>query len=401
MGTNRLERTPAQQPLARFAALGLAAAGAMYYNLLPLTLGLLQEEHGFSNTKLGLLSAAFFLGFNLLSGTSFFWLRRFRWPVVAFLASAASMAAIAAMAIAGSFATLTAISVIAGGAFSALYAMSAAIIAEQNNQTRWFGLKLSMEGLSGAFLFIVLPGTLIASMGFNGMLLGMALVLLLLCPLWLWLPRNNTVPTELAASSAKKSTDHKDSATHTGWLAVWLAIAGVLIFFAGQTTIWAFIERLGTTAGYTSDAITNLLSVTLLFAVAGSMTAAVLGTRYGNRTPFYLCCLLFFCAAFGLNYPHSFPVYAFGTCAATYSVAAGLAFGISEIATQDLTGRFIILSVPAVGVGAMIGPGLAGFLADAYGYGAVLLFGVCSVALGGLFVMGIGWIDRMDGNQAS
>ncbi|MGI9324129.1 MAG: MFS transporter [Pseudomonadales bacterium] len=387
MAESTLGPLSVERPLARLAALGLAVAGALYYNLLPLSLGLLQEEEGFSNGQLGLLSAAFFLGFNLLSGTSFFWVQRFSWRNIALLATSVSLLAMGAMAFANTFIGLAATSVLAGGAFSALYALAAAIIGEQTNQTRWFGLKISVEGLSGAVLFVVLPGTLIASMGFDGILLGMAIAVLLLCPLWLWLP--DRTPIGVTASSAKAE------ALNSNVFPVWLALIGTLVFFAGQTTIWAFIERLGSTAGYDSEAVTTLLSVTLLCAVAGSMTAATLGNRLGNRTPFILSCLIFFAAVFCLNYPQSFPAYAFGACAAMFSVAAGLAFGIAEIAVQDPNGRFIVLSVPAVGAGAMFGPGLAGFLADAHGYGAVLGFGVAAVALGALLFLVIGITERV------
>jgi len=295
-----------------------------------------------------------------------------------------------AMAYANSFLRLSLTSLFAGAAFSALYALSAAIISEQENQTRWFGLKLSMEGFSGALLFVVLPGTLIASYGFDGILLGMAIVVLALCPLWFWLP--HSVPDRIETLTPDSSIPPSSS------LAVWLALAGTLVFFAGQTTIWAFLERLGATAGHESESITNILSVTLLFAVAGSMAAAALGSGFGNRLPFCLCCLIFFAAAFGLNHSESFDAFAFGACIATLSVAAGLVFGISEIAGQDPNGRFIVLSVPAVGIGAMIGPGLAGYLADAYGFSAVLWFGVATVALGGLLFIAISLSAQLRSN---
>jgi len=382
MADQHLIPTLTQRPLARAAALGLAVAGAMYYNLLPLSLGLVQEEQGFSNTQLGLLAAAFFLGFNLLSGTSFYWIKRISWRLIALIGSAASLVAMAAMAFADSFVTLSLMSIVAGAAFSALYVIAAAIISEQPNQTRWFGVKTTLEGVSGACLFVILPGTLIASMGFEGILLGMALVVLLLCPLWFGLP-HNTPAIETTAGAIRETRP----SSLTG---VWLALIGTLLFFAGQTTIWAFVERLGAIAGYSSEAVTNLLSVTLLFAVAASMTAAATGDRFGNRTPFYFCCLIFFAAALAFSFPDSFAAYAFGACVATFSVAAGLVFGISEIAAQDPNGRFVVLSVPAVGIGAMIGPGLAGFLADAYGYGAVIGFSVATVAIGALLFTGIG-----------
>jgi len=46
----------------------------------------------------------------------------------------------------------------------------------------------------------------------------------------------------------------------------------------------------------------------------------------------------------------------------------------------------------------MIGPGLAGYLADAYGFSAVLWFGVATVALGGLLFIAISLSAQLRSN---
>ena len=40
----------------------------------------------------------------------------------------------------------------------------------------------------------------------------------------------------------------------------------------------------------------------------------------------------------------------------------GVPFAVAEIAELDVDGRFVIFSVPAIGLGAMVGPGVAGAL---------------------------------------
>ena len=57
----------------------------------------------------------------------------------------------------------------------------------------------------------------------------------------------------------------------------------------------------------------------------------------------------------------------------------GLPFAIAEIAELDRGGRFIILSVPAIGMGAMVGPGVAGALAEGGSFTPVL--GAASAAI--------------------
>jgi len=59
----------------------------------------------------------------------------------------------------------------------------------------------------------------------------------------------------------------------------------------------------------------------------------------------------------------------------------GIPFAVAEIAELDVDGRFIILSVPAIGMGAMVGPGVAGALADGGSFIPVL-----SVAAVGIVV---------------
>lgn len=57
----------------------------------------------------------------------------------------------------------------------------------------------------------------------------------------------------------------------------------------------------------------------------------------------------------------------------TFAIGMGLPFAIAEVAELDADGRFIILSVPAIGMGAMFGPGISGTLADFAGFSSVLL----------------------------
>jgi hypothetical protein len=68
-----------------------------------------------------------------------------------------------------------------------------------------------------------------------------------------------------------------------------------------------------------------------------------------------------------------FNLYATSTCILTFGIGVGIPFAVAEIAELDVDGRFIILSVPAIGMGAMVGPGIAGALADAGSFTPVLV----------------------------
>jgi len=357
------------------AALVLAAVGSMFYNLLPLIIGVAQDDRGLSPSELGLLSAAFFLGFNAVSASAFFWLHRFgqrRVAIIAVLAASVAML----ISSAPSYPTMLAFTAFAGGAFGVLYGLASTLIGRTTHQARWFGVKISLEAMLGVLLILILPNTLIAAYGYSGLVAGVVLTACLLAPAFIALPR-----AALAADGSSPSPDTGAAVPLAGErTAIWLALSACLFFFSGQTTVWAFVERLAANADFDPDQVAGLLSLTLVFAVLGSLSAAALADRFGNLLPFLAACALFLIGDAMLFRSSEFLAYGTGACIVMYSTGLGISYCIAEIARLDPDGRHIVLSVPAVGAGAMLGPGIAGFLAEAYGYPAVLLFGAVTVA---------------------
>ncbi len=68
------------------SAVVLSALGALFYNLLPLFVGVAQDYRELDNKGIGLLSSMFFAGFTLTTSTAFFWIRRINWRSVILLA---------------------------------------------------------------------------------------------------------------------------------------------------------------------------------------------------------------------------------------------------------------------------------------------------------------------------
>jgi predicted MFS family arabinose efflux permease len=80
-----------------------------------------------------------------------------------------------------------------------------------------------------------------------------------------------------------------------------------------------------------------------------------------------------------LNTPESFDAYAVGACLQTFAFGFVLPIAIAEVAELDHDGRYIILSVPAIGIGAMAGPGIAGVLSQSGSFGPLLTFGAVTI----------------------
>jgi MFS family permease len=105
-----------------------------------------------------------------------------------------------------------------------------------------------------------------------------------------------------------------------------------------------------------------------------------MGSRFGNVKPFLAGAVLSIIALILLNTHETFMVYALGACLQTFVIGLLLPFAITEVADLDTDGRYVVLSVPAIGIGAMAGPGIAGLLSQSGNFTPLLVFvGVTAV----------------------
>ncbi len=355
------------------AALIVSAIGALYYNLLPLYLGVAQDYRGLDNREIGLLSSAFFLGYNIVTISAFFWVRNVSWSMVVAIATPIAAISLYAGTLFPGYVLLLLATMIAGSAFAALYAIGTVIIGDTSNPARWYGIKIAVEACAGAILLLVLPGTTIARWGFDGAVFGMIIFMILLSPFLFWIPkRGNKGQDDAAVISAIRAPQ---SVFIIGTL------LATLLFFSVASAMWAFVERIGAQGGYDPEIIGALLSVTLIFALLGSILAAVLGGRFGNTKPYAVGGVIFLMSLYVLNSVDVFAQYAIGSCLLTFAIGFMLPNAITEIAELDVDGRYVVLSVPAIGIGAMIGPGIAGVLSQFGNFQPLLIFGAVTLII--------------------
>jgi predicted MFS family arabinose efflux permease len=355
------------------AAVVASAIGALFYNVLPLYLGSAQDYRGLDNRAIGFLTSAFFLGYNLITISAFFWIRQLNWGRV--VAVSAPLAAISLYAgtLFESYSILLVSVAVAGGAFAAIYGIGTTILGDTSNPSRWYGIKIAVEALTGAVLLLVLPATAIARWGFDGAVIGMVVALIFMSPFLFWLPAQGTkgadsdvLPVDVPPPKGG------DAVAQTPF--IWGAILATLIFFAGASAIWAFIERIGAKAGHDPAAVGVLLSVTLVAAVIGSILAALIAGRFGNVRPFVAGAAAFLLSLAFLDASMQFTLYAIGACIVTFAIGFMLPIAVTEIAELDVDGRYVVLSVPAIGIGAMTGPGIAGMLTRSGNFVPLLIF---------------------------
>lgn len=362
------------RPRVIMAGVVISAMGAMFYNLLPLFLGVAQDYRGLDNQAIGLLSSTFFVGYTVTTTSAFFWIRKLDWRLVTWLALPLGAAALLLGGYTDSHAILLLSVFVAGGAFSALYGIGTTALGDTTMPARWYGLKISAEAMLGAVLLFLLPGTLIARFGFTGLMLGMALAAALLAPLLLFLPpQGNKEP---------RTDDQMHAVLPRGLLpALWLALLGVTAFIFSATMLWAFVERMASEAGFEPVATGQVLSLTLLFAVLGSTLAVLLGDRYGLGKPLTGASLSFVLSLLVLSGTSSLAQFATGACLLTFAIGLGITYSVTVVAKLDLDGRYVVLSVPAIGVGVMLAPAVGGFLSVSGSYGPVFVAGAITISV--------------------
>ena len=341
------------------SAIVISSIGALFYNLLPMYLGTAQDSKGLANAQIGFISTAFFLGYNLVTIWAFYWIRKWNWRLVTLVGTPIAALGLYASTLTDNYYALLAATALSGGAFAALYGIGTTILSDTSNPARWFGLKIAAEAASGAVLLLILPGTAIASYGFSGVILGMLLTIVLLSPLLFMLPARGNKTREQEAQENLQIEHQPQRINHK---AIWSALFATMIFFSGISAVWAFVERLGNNAGFDPGSIGILLAVALGCATLGSLAAAGIGKRFGNLGPFLFSIVVIAAGLMLLLDSSTMAIYSAGCCLFALAFGAGVPFAIAEVAELDTDGRYVILSVPAIGTGAMIGPGTAGLL---------------------------------------
>jgi predicted MFS family arabinose efflux permease len=355
------------------AGVVISALGAMTYNLLPLFVGTAQDFHSLSDRAVGILGSSFFAGFTLTSITAWFWIRRFDWRVVGFGAIPIAAAALLSAGLTQSYLLMAIAIAIAGSAFSVLYGIGMSVIGDTHQPARWYGLKMACEAGLGVALLLILPGAVIQRWGFSGLVVAMAVVLIMLSPLLAGLPAQG------AKEKGPATGKHGFTMVPALRTALWLGLAAVLIYLFCTTMTWAFVERIAHAAGFDAVVTGNVLSLGLVLAVCGSLVATVLGDRYGLSLPLAAAALLLLVSLVLLGNMDSLSTYTMAICLFTFSFGLGMPYTVSVVSCLDINGRFVVLTVPAIGIGVMLAPAMGGMLTGAGGHNALLITGAVSV----------------------
>lgn len=344
------------------AACLMAATGAIVFLALPLLVGLIMDELGLSEEGAGSATSAYFATYLLSSASAFFWIARVNLRLAA-LAAYLSMAIGLFLGTLATSALPLALSLaIAGIGGGTLFSLGVSIIASGPDTDRNYGwLLVSQQSLAALFLFSA-PVYVIPQWGLNGALSMLAIVTLVLALSVFRVP-------------AKRAPTDLEGQRHPGppvRLHPRLALAALVVHFAGLSALWAFVERIAVDNGLSGESIGTALSASMLAGLAGALLVTALADRFGRQRPLWLATGLFIAVCGGFTTDLGWWSFLLLTGLLSFTWNFILAYQMGIISAVDQGGSHAVLIPAAQGLGATLGPLLGGWGISLGGYPALL-----------------------------
>jgi hypothetical protein len=332
-----------------------STVGVLFYNVMPIYLGYLMEAKSLGYDQIGYMASTFFLAFSIPSATAYFWIRNIKPRTISYI----SIIFVAVFLFISSYTnsyTYLIVEILVVGSFSGILAtLAMTVIGNYKNSTRWYGFKSASESAAGTLLLFVLPSTLIMSYGFNGVVYGMLIFMLLSIPI---VSLISNQPLAESDEDTMIDTSIKDISS----IFAWMALLAIFFNYITGSAIWAFAERIADIKEFDSTLVANALGLTLAFAIIGPLISSSISDKYGLKIPFIITSLLMLIGAYGLTAASTLSSYAIFACIQMLGWGGALPFLYSLVSNSDPNGRYIALAIPALGLGSVVGPALAGNL---------------------------------------
>jgi predicted MFS family arabinose efflux permease len=183
-------------------------------------------------------------------------------------------------------------------------------------------------------------------------------------------------PQDKGVQDSGLPANHAKTAIPKG---AWFLIAAVICLLLNQAMIFSFVERIGAAHGFKPEEVTKVLIAVGLVALLPGALAAFLQTRWspiavGIAGPIGQAVL-----ALAMTLSVSFAPYAVAAALYVFIVIFTHTFLFGLLAKLDTSGRLVAATPAMMMIGSCIGPALGGGVVQAFGYPG-LGYAACVVA---------------------
>jgi predicted MFS family arabinose efflux permease len=344
--------------------------------ILPLVVGGLVDELGFSERDAGLLSSASFLGAASVALALSFRIHHLdlrRLALIGLLGMAVGDGFSAAAAHLPVEAVIAA-RFLSGAASGALYGAVMASFAAHPRPDRSYGIFMALQfAVSGAALFLLPP--LMPALGVTGVFTGFAGAAVLGLAL---LPSLSSGTRERAVDA-----DTRSPVVSVEWRLILAPTALLCLlaygsFEAAAMGQFAYIERIGVHLGLTPEQLGVSLGVASLVGIPGALAVTALGDRFGYFLPIAGVASAQLVVMLWLLRADGFAAYFVIACVYSIGWAFVLPYFQALCARIDPRGSVVVAGGFATGMAGFLGPAGAALLVRPGDY-SLMIAGICAV----------------------
>ena len=257
-----------------------------------------------------------------------------------------------------------------------LMAMTVISIGMTRNPERIYGLWLAAQYISAAVAVAILS-RLIPEYGLAAPFTAFAG--LGLCIVW--------VSRHFPEHSEVKTGGSTIAGTRQALILGIMGLVGIFIFYGGQSAVWAYVERIGVAAEFSSGQVANAISIALLSGIGGALLATALGNKIGRSLPLILTIIVACISVFVIVDTSVFIIYIVALSVFNIAWQYSTPYLQAAIANIDASGRLLSLVAIVIPASISAGPACVSLLlVEGGGYSAVLWVLLVALPLGFILI---------------
>lgn len=343
-----------------FIYTGVISASVVFIS--PLMVGGMISSRGFSEQDAGLMISLETASLSLSALLGTLWITRLSWRRATQIAASLLLAGNLASLIADTLPMLLTCRFLSGLGAGSFIALTYGALAQSAHPDRNFGL-FSMGQLLYAAASLWLLPYVVMDYSLNGIYVVLAVLATLALFMYRWMPHQH--------KPAVGATGH-GTAIHQ-LAPIVLSLLAIFLFFAAQSSIWTYSERLGLFAGFEATDVGFALAIGAAAGFGGASCATWLNKRYGRFAPISVLIAVKLLALFFLLDNNGFALFVTLVCALKFSWNFIIPYQLGLLSEIDPSGKSAVISSFITGMGLSAGAALSALVVDGSGYDNIIL----------------------------
>ena len=363
-------------PKVLWAMAFISMVATLLVNGMPVVIGTLGDAYGIPNDQLGILASAFLAGKFLVVVSSIFWVRRVDWRRISLVGMICGFILLTVLLFNPSHLAFLVSFVLLGAAMSCFYVPVLAYWSDVDDPARAVSIGILLQVVGAALFMFATPAWFVPKWGVQG-LVGFLMVMLALN--FFLVPLIPTVGREQAAQRVIAS--ESKVLVKSAALLPLIGLVVMSLYYIGLFGLWAFLERIGTAGGLSSEAAASALSISLLAGASAVVVTSIVGGRFGYVRPLIVSVLMYGLFLLSMSWTQTTILFVSALIIFNLAWNGALPYQIGIIAKADTEGRYLVLLPAFQAAGAAAGPYVAGLLSADGNYSGLYIVFVASVAV--------------------